>query len=274
MLAKRKLAAIAATIVAFCLTCPGTTGRAAEPNHEQTFLGIGVEPVSPALASHLHESLAEGQGLLVTGVAPNSPAAKCGLKVHDVLTSYGDQKLFSVKQLVGLVRLDKPGHEVALEIVRGGKPISVKVTLGEHEVPRGAATMQYPEPRIWELPAPSWFAPRGEMPHQFAGSAPEAAQPEEWKSFDSMTVKKLGKDRFQVEIRYLDKKGGIDRADFEGSREDIHKAILARKDLPAEERHELIRSLDLPMSGPASLASRIQSDFNELWDQEFRGRTF
>jgi hypothetical protein len=274
MLALRTFAAFAAILAASCWTCLDSTGQAAEPSHQQTYLGIGVEPLSPALASQLHESIVEGQGLVVTDVADTSPAKKSGLQVHDTLMTYGDQRLFSVKQLIGLLRLDYPGHVIGFSIVRDGKPMSVYVTLGKREAAHGAAAAQFPELRIWELPDLGWFTLRQDIPHHLTAAAPTAAKPNEWESFDSMNVKKLGKDQFQVEIQYLNTKGKTDRVEFKGSREEIHKAIVARTDLPAEERGQLLRSLDLPMTGPTSLASRIESDFNQLWNEEFRGRMF
>jgi hypothetical protein len=67
----------------------------------------------------------------------------------------------------------------------------------------------------------------------------------QWESFDSMTLTKVGNDHFNVEIAYLNKQGKMEHRTFEGSRQDIHRDIQAQKDLPPEERGQLLRALDL-----------------------------
>ncbi len=99
------------------------------------YLGVAVEPLHPAFWTHLRDVLEHEQGLLVADVAKDSPAEKAGLKTHDILKSYGDQKLFSPGQLAALVHADKAGHQVKFGIVRAGTPQEVNVTLGEHAAP-------------------------------------------------------------------------------------------------------------------------------------------
>jgi len=216
------------------------------------------------LVSHLPKTLSNGQGVVVAMVAEGSPAAKAGLKVHDILLSYGNQKLFSPRQLVGLVRQDKAGHEVALSIAREGKPLTVKVTLGTHKVAHASPAPGVREPEFGQMPTPGWFMPFWQLPHWFTGPEAPPSKPREWESFDSMTIKKLGKGRFHAEIQYLNKKGGLDHKTFEGSREEIRKAILAHKDLPAEESHQLLRSLNMPMEEVGPLGKSVESEFKDL----------
>ena len=54
-------------------------------------LGIEVEKLSGALADQLN--LPKGKGLLVTSVKADSPAARAGLKVNDVLLKLGKQEV-------------------------------------------------------------------------------------------------------------------------------------------------------------------------------------
>jgi serine protease Do len=291
MKAQRTLAALAVAIAAFGLGWGGflTVGYGAEKaksgsmapvmgkkSEQYPYLGIGVEPVSPTLVSHLPKTLTHGQGLVVMGVAKNSPAENAGLKVHDILMSYGDQKLFAPTQLVGLVDQDKAGHEVSLSIVRGGTPLTVKVTLGTYAIAHTGGAMDNRGREFPEMLAPGWFMPRwhGLLPHHVASPSAPASKPREWESFDSMTIKKLGEDRFHVEIQYLNEKGGLDRKTFEGSREEIRTAIDVQKDLPAVERRQLLHSLDLPTAEDGQLATRIESELKDLWDREFPGWTF
>lgn len=208
------------------------------------FLGVLVEELHPAIASHAGGVLSTEQGVLVHAVSADSPAAKAGVKVHDILMTYDDQKLFSPEQLFKLVGGDKPGREVALGLVRQGKRESIKIQLGERAA--GAA-----EPRTEK--APSEKAPRFTWPWASRRAQPGRVPPETrrpgWNSFDSMTLKKLDKDRFHASINHTDKNGKLQKHEYEGTREEIHKKIEADEDLTPDERSHLLRSLDLGGQG-------------------------
>ena len=64
---------------------------------------------------------------MIANVMKGSPAEKAGLRMHDILAAYDDQKLFAGDQLVKLVRADKPGRSVKLQIVREGQLETVTV---------------------------------------------------------------------------------------------------------------------------------------------------
>jgi len=100
-----------------------------------TFLGIASEPANPVLTDQL--GLPDGTGLVVTMVAPDSPATNV-LKRHDVLVRLDDQILIEQRQLARLVRNHKDGDEVTLTFIRGGKETTAKVKLSKHDVPKMA----------------------------------------------------------------------------------------------------------------------------------------
>lgn len=100
------------------------------------YLGVETAPVDPTVAAQL--GLARGTGVVVRRVAEGSPAAGV-LQPHDVLTRLDDQILVNMAQLTVLVRNHQVGDEVKLTYVRGGKESSVKVKLGEREVPKAMA---------------------------------------------------------------------------------------------------------------------------------------
>ncbi len=97
------------------------------------YLGVETMPVDPTVAAQL--SLPRDTGLVVRRVADGSPAASL-LQKHDILTKLDDQILIDMRQLSVLVRNHKVGDEVKLTLVRGGKETTVKVKLGEREVPK------------------------------------------------------------------------------------------------------------------------------------------
>jgi hypothetical protein len=96
---------------------------------EVAWLGVSTEEVPEAVAAQL--GLKSGEGLLVTFVAPNSPAATGGLKKNDVLSQFGDQTLLLPAQLRKLVRMHKESDQVHLTLYRAGKKQTVSVTLGK-----------------------------------------------------------------------------------------------------------------------------------------------
>lgn len=96
-------------------------------------LGVALTEPSADLARHL--GLKGGAGVLAAQVLPGSPAAKAGLKAHDLLTKIDDQILFNIEQTVALIRSLKPGQEVTVTYYRGGGKKTAKVSLVEKEMP-------------------------------------------------------------------------------------------------------------------------------------------
>ncbi|MEI9863800.1 MAG: PDZ domain-containing protein [Limisphaerales bacterium] len=101
--------------------------RGKEPAREVTWLGLSTEDASEALTSQL--SLKAGQGLVVTFVAPDSPAAKAGIQKYDVLESLGDQTLVDPGQLRKLIQMQTDGDTIKLTLHRGGKKQTVSAAL-------------------------------------------------------------------------------------------------------------------------------------------------
>jgi len=96
-----------------------------------TFLGVVTSPVGETLGEQL--SLPPGAGLVVEFVEPGSPAAKAGLRMHDVLVRLDDQWLINQPQLAVLVRMRGPGDKVTLTIRRQAAEQTVPVELAQTE---------------------------------------------------------------------------------------------------------------------------------------------
>jgi PDZ domain len=105
------------------------------------YLGVLTAQVSRELRAQF--GLGEGFGLQVAEVMPDSPAKDAGLKEHDVLVAFEDQKLVNMEQLQTLVRSKKKGDAVSLSIITGGQAKQISVKIGERmmsvnaERPRG-----------------------------------------------------------------------------------------------------------------------------------------
>ncbi len=92
------------------------------------YLGVGIQDVSSPLAKALN--VPGGEGALINTVTENGPASRAGLKEEDVVTSIDGDRVNSSTALTRVVALKKPDSTVSLGVIRGGKPIEVKVKLG------------------------------------------------------------------------------------------------------------------------------------------------
>ena len=241
----------------FAADSPPAKNPPAEPV-QHAYLGVVVAPAHPALAANLGGLLNPEQGLTVEDIADKSAAMKAGIKIHDILTAYDDQKLFSSEQLVKLVRYDQPGRELNLEYLREGKLQKVKVVLGKLDTTDFRAWS--PSPRA----QPFRFGRPDRVPRRLQATPTPAF---EWDNFQSLTLKKRGDDQFRIEMQALDKDGKPRTLAFEGTREEIHAAIDADKSLKPVERAHFFRTLNLRDSDD-------DSPFPHLWFEPGSGWFF
>ena len=108
------------------------------------YLGVATSPANELLADQL--KLGKGTGLAIDFVEEGSPAAKAGIRPHDVLVRLGDQILVNPPQLQVLVRLQKPGDKITLTLIREAKEQKVTAELIEKEQVIGG-----------EQPMPFWI---------------------------------------------------------------------------------------------------------------------
>lgn len=71
----------------------------------------------------------EGEGILVRGVFPDSPASKAGLKVGDVITSVDGERIRSVGELREKLGEKKEAKSVTLGLIRNKAALSVSVEI-------------------------------------------------------------------------------------------------------------------------------------------------
>ena len=93
------------------------------PEPPTYWIGVSVGPVEPALHSQLR--IPDGRGLIALEVVPDSPAARAGLRVNDILLGYDGVPLSDQAQLTKLVQAR--GEKAAnVELVRrGGQQVLV-----------------------------------------------------------------------------------------------------------------------------------------------------
>jgi serine protease DegQ len=100
---------------------------------------IGVEPndLSPELAETFDVKAKEG--VIITGVLQNGPAAKAGLRPGDVIVRIGDKPVVDVMQLLSRVAALKPGVATRFVIERKGQTLELDVSPGVRPKPRTVA---------------------------------------------------------------------------------------------------------------------------------------
>jgi serine protease Do len=94
---------------------------------EHARIGVNITDVTPENAQFFHMS--QANGAVISQVEPDSPGAKAGLKVGDVITQFNGKKVESSGQLQALVTEASPGEKVTLGVQRNGKPENITVTL-------------------------------------------------------------------------------------------------------------------------------------------------
>ena len=107
-----------------------TTGQIQTP-----YLGVRYTMITPDLAQS--QNLPVSQGALVRGdstgpaIQPNSPAAKAGIQAEDIITQVNGTALDANHDLAGVISQYSVGTTVTLTLNRGGKEITVQVTLAQ-----------------------------------------------------------------------------------------------------------------------------------------------
>lgn len=96
-------------------------------NQPPSYLGVNVRTVTPDRVGPL--KLKSASGVEVTLLDQDAPAARAGVKEHDVILSLNNAKIENDDQLRHAVRQTTPGQSVTLGISRAGQLINLNVTL-------------------------------------------------------------------------------------------------------------------------------------------------
>ncbi len=93
------------------------------------YLGITMNDVTPENAGFFN--LPDASGAIVSQVTPDSPASRAGLERGDVLRELNGKKIANGSALQVAVSETEPGTTIELGILRNGKPLTLKATVGE-----------------------------------------------------------------------------------------------------------------------------------------------
>jgi len=92
------------------------------------YLGVEVNPVTPELAAAL--GVKEISGVVIARLEADSPAAKAGLKLEDIITAINGRAVASWQELRLIVAQHPPGTKVRVQYLRAGRPAETEITLG------------------------------------------------------------------------------------------------------------------------------------------------
>jgi serine protease Do len=118
-------------------------------------LGVRLTPMSADRASAL--KLDEPRGVEVQVVEAESPAAKAGIHVGDVLLTYNGEEILSPQQLGRLVGETPPGRKIKVQFWRDGKSHAAVVIPEANEVRAGDPSTPVLDARalqIGDIPRP------------------------------------------------------------------------------------------------------------------------
>ncbi len=164
------------------------------------YLGLSLDVLPKDLAAQLPEDVLVGQGVMVSGFRKDSPAPRQGIKLYDILLNYNQYALMHPKQLIRLIKRDKPGNKVIFTVARKGKILKIPVVLGSQNYPLNEDQLDY------------------QYNLQVFG-------------YDGLKVKQFSKHYFEATIRYLAPDGVVRRKTFSGPYPVIMQQIYAAPDL-------------------------------------------
>ena len=104
------------------------TGKVDHP-----YIGIQMVTLTPEVQAELNQNpnvpfqIAVDEGIIIMEVAPNSPAARAGLRAGDVIREVDGSKIADSSALQQQVRAKRVGDRLAISLDRGGSEVNVTV---------------------------------------------------------------------------------------------------------------------------------------------------
>lgn len=107
----------------------------------QGYLGVDLKDVDSARADAL--KLNGGRGVEIVAVDHDAPAAKAGLRTHDVIMEMNGHSIENCDQLRRLLHKEPPGRTVAFAVNRDGEVMNITVQLADRQLLQQKAWSQH-----------------------------------------------------------------------------------------------------------------------------------
>lgn len=93
-------------------------------------LGVYIERIDETLKKGLKLG-SDQQGILVSEVIPNTPAAESGFEKYDVIIAINGTAVTQVQNFRNQVALTPPGEKISVQVLRNGAPVTLTPLLRE-----------------------------------------------------------------------------------------------------------------------------------------------
>lgn len=97
------------------------------------YLGIRSQPVPLPASQQQALGREQAAGLLLVGVEGDGPAGRGGLLVGDILVAVAGSPVTDPDELLALLTANLAGKPTPIQILRGGQPQEITVTIGERK---------------------------------------------------------------------------------------------------------------------------------------------
>ncbi|MGB5917440.1 MAG: HhoA/HhoB/HtrA family serine endopeptidase [Phormidesmis sp.] len=104
---------------------------------EHAYLGIQMRTLTPALKDEINSNaganlrLQADAGVVILGIARNSPAQQSGLQLGDVIMSMDGQAVTDASEVQQIVSDTDVGEAIAMTVTRGGQSVEISVRPGD-----------------------------------------------------------------------------------------------------------------------------------------------
>lgn len=93
----------------------------------RSYLGVMLQDIDRNLAEAY--KLPKPEGSLITRVAPNSPAARAGLKAGDIILQINGMAISRTSDLLNYLNRQAPNQSIRLQVLRDEKLSNITATL-------------------------------------------------------------------------------------------------------------------------------------------------
>jgi len=183
-----------------------------------------MDEVSEELAAQLKNILAPAGGALILRVQPDSPASKAGLQRFDIMKSIDGTMLEGPQDVTRLIAAKRAGNVVSIGLVRSGRESTIQVTLTA---------------RPAEVSNRGWNKGSDQM--------------SQWNAMESLTVERIGPDKWSLGFKLKDTNGHDLARTFTGDRNQIRQQVLNDPKLTESCKDLLLDHLNVATFGPPDI---------------------